>query len=358
MSAAVWDDKALLEPISAEQPCGQNLDEAPVLPGTQTAVLSELDGLRLFGQARSPEAPPDPEESERESAKVRPPIEWDRIRNAALEGLKASKDLRLLAYLGTALLRTDGLASFGRTITIASQWLETYWPQVYPLLDEGDAMARRNALNCFADPMAVVDRVWRLPLVTSRQHGRFSLRDIDIASGAVSPGAAEARPDERAIQEAFQEIPTEELIALEQSVVATVAALNSMDSRLRGEGGPDVAPDFGPLATQLAKLNRLYKEQLASRADAVPGGADEAGAAGRGVPAGFAGGAIRSRQDAIKALDSVAEFFRRNEPSSPIPLFVERAKRLVSKDFLEVLADIVPDAVLTARSAGGLKPEE
>lgn len=356
--SAVLDDKALLEPISAEHPCGQNLDEAPVLPGAQTAVLSDLDGLRLFGQARSPEAPPDPEESERESAKVRAPIEWDRIRNAALEGLKGSKDLRLLAYLGTALLRTDGLPAFGRTITIASQWLETYWAQVYPLLDEGDAMARRNALNCFADPMAVVDRVWRLPLVASRQHGRFSLRDIDIATGAVPAGATEAKPDERAIQEAFKELPTEELMALEQSVVAAVAALNSIDSRLRGEGGPDVAPDFAPLSTQFAKLNRLFKEQLASRADAAPADVGAAGEAGGASPAGFAGGAIRSRQDAIKALDSVADFFRRNEPSSPIPLFVERAKRLVSKDFLEVLADIVPDAVITARSAGGLKPEE
>ena len=56
-------------------------------------------------------------------------------------------------------------------------------------------------------------------------------------------------------------------------------------------------------------------------------------------------GAIASRQDAIRALDAVAEFFRRNEPSSPVPLFVDRAKRLVSKNFLEVLADIAPDAV-------------
>jgi hypothetical protein len=39
-------------------------------------------------------------------------------------------------------------------------------------------------------------------------------------------------------------------------------------------------------------------------------------------------------------------------------LFVERAKRLVAKDFLEVLADIAPDALVVARSAGGLKPEE
>jgi hypothetical protein len=39
-------------------------------------------------------------------------------------------------------------------------------------------------------------------------------------------------------------------------------------------------------------------------------------------------------------------------------LFVERAKRLVSKDFLEVLADIAPEALVVARSAGGLKADQ
>jgi len=68
--------------------------------------------------------------------------------------------------------------------------------------------------------------------------------------------------------------------------------------------------------------------------------------------------APESRQDAIRALDAAAEFFRRNEPSSPIPMFLERAKRLVSKDFLEVLADIAPDAVAQARVAGGLRDGE
>jgi type VI secretion system protein ImpA len=67
--------------------------------------------------------------------------------------------------------------------------------------------------------------------------------------------------------------------------------------------------------------------------------------------------AINSRQDAIRALDAVANYFRTNEPSSPIPLFIERAKRLVAKEFLEVLADIAPDAVSQARSAGGLRDD-
>jgi hypothetical protein len=36
-------------------------------------------------------------------------------------------------------------------------------------------------------------------------------------------------------------------------------------------------------------------------------------------------------------------------------LFIERAKRLVAKDFLEVLADIVPDAMDQAKAASGIR---
>jgi len=344
--SARWDAESLLQPLSGEQPCGQNLDD--------TGGLVAFDALRLFGQPRSPEAPPDTDDADKEAAKAKPPIEWPRVQSDALEALGKSKDLRLLAYLGTAALRTEGLPSFASVLTTASRWLDTYWAQVYPLLDE-DAIARRNALNCLADPMAVVDRVWRLPLVASRQHGRYGLRDIEIARGQVAPGPLEAKPDEAAIRAAFGEMPTEELTALDRSVADALAALNSIDARMRSEGGPDVAPDFAPLSTQFAKLNRFLREQVESRngagAGAVAGG-DGAGAAS------FAVGGIASRQDAIRALDAVAEYFRRNEPSSPIPLFVDRAKRLVAKNFLEVLADIAPDALSVARSAGGLKDEQ
>jgi len=343
---AQLDIQALLAPISDAQPCGLNLDDTP--------ILATFDSLRLFGQAKSPEAPPDAEEGEKEKEKVKPPPEWDRIRADAVEALAKSKDLRVLAYLGTAALRTDGLLAFAQVLTTASNWIETYWGQVYPLIDE-DAVARRSALSCLADPMAVVDRVWRLPLVVSRQHGRFSLRDIDIAGGVVPPGAMEARPDEAAIRAAFAEMPDDELTALDKGVTAAIAALNSIDARMRSEGGPEVAPEFGQLSAQFAKLNRIFSEQLALRSAATGGGATIPGGAGA---VAFAGGAINSRQEAVRALDAVAEFFRRNEPSSPIPLFVERAKRLVAKDFLEVLADIAPEALAQARAAGGVPQPE
>jgi type VI secretion system protein ImpA len=50
-------------------------------------------------------------------------------------------------------------------------------------------------------------------------------------------------------------------------------------------------------------------------------------------------------------------FFRKNEPSSPVPLLLDRAKRLVSKSFLEVLEDIAPDTLTEVKKIGGIKSD-
>jgi type VI secretion system protein ImpA len=338
--SAGWNGQALLQPVTDDQPCGENLEDTP--------SLASLEALRLFGQSRSPDAPPEPDES-------RKPVEWGEIRAGALEALARSHDLRLLTYLGTALLRTDGLPAFFETLTIASRWLESYWDQVYPLIDE-DAMARRNALNCFADPMAVIDRLRRTPLVDSRQHGRFSLRDIDIATGQTPPGATDVKPEEGQIDAAFLEMPIEQLAGLQQGAAGAKAALDSMEARMRREGGTEVAPSFDHLSAQLVKLNRVLLAQLALRPSTQTADSSEpAEAAGSGAVAVAGVWGVKSHLDAVRALDAVTEFFRRNEPSSPVPLFLERAKRLVAKDFFEVLADIAPEALDAARAAGGLK---
>jgi type VI secretion system protein ImpA len=325
---ARWEDQGLLQPISEEQPCGENLEDTP--------LLASFDTFRVFGQRIALEPPP----------------MWTDVRSNALEALRKSKDIRLLAYLGTAALRTDGLPAFAETLTVASQWLERYWVEAYPLVDE-DAILRRNALNCFADPIAVIDALRRAPLVVSRQHGKFSLRDIEIAAGQITPSDGDARPDDAQVNAAFAELPLADLQSLDQSVSGGLDALKRIGSAM-GAAGPEAMPDFDPLAMQLTRLSRVLRAQLAVRGVTVVGDMPS------GEPSEMAGpvGAIRSREDAIRALDAVAEFFRRHEPSSPIPLFLDRAKRLVSKSFLEVLADVAPDALPRARAAGGLPQGE
>ena len=67
---------------------------------------------------------------------------------------------------------------------------------------------------------------------------------------------------------------------------------------------------------------------------------------------------VNSRQDAIRALEAISAWFRAHEPSSPVPLLLDRAKRLVSKSFMEVLADIAPDGVVQAKLIGGIQNDE
>jgi type VI secretion system protein ImpA len=342
--SARWESQQLLQPITEEHPCGENLED--------TELLSSFDAFRLFGQPRPLDAPA--EANEKRIPKPAASPEWIEIRDKALEALAKSKDLRLLATLGTALLRTDGVPAFSETLNVASRWLDMHWSQTYPLVDE-DAILRRNALNCFADPMAVVDGLRRVPLVSSRQHGTFTLRDVDIATHQLSPGDGDAQVDENQVNAAFGSMPLAELSQLHESVVSAVASLQKIDASMRDAAGSEATPSFDALAAQLARMGQVLRAQLAAHPDSVAAsGVDAASGSGEGVSAG---GVVKSRQDAIRALDAVADFFKRTEPSSPIPLFLARAKRLVSKDFLEVLADIAPEAVAQARAAGGLKQE-
>jgi type VI secretion system protein ImpA len=336
-----WQAPDLLRPITPEEPCGDSLEN--------TQLLASFDAFRLFGQAKALDAPADKQGNWVENwiPKPRESPEWPQIRDAALAALARSKDLRLLAYLGTALLRTDGVAAFSETLTIASEWLETYWKQIYPRVDE-DVIRRRSALNCFADPMAIVAELRKVPLVSSRQHGTFSLGDVD-------PPVEEDR-----VNAAFASMPLDELTQLHQSVVSAVASLKRIEAKTLEGGSSEAAPTFDPLTALLGRMSHALRGQLALRPGSV-GAAAPGLADGAGDPASGAvslSGSVKSRQDAVRALDAVADFFRRTEPSSPIPLFLERAKRLVSKDFLEVLADIAPEAVAQARAAGGLKPGE
>jgi type VI secretion system protein ImpA len=63
--------------------------------------------------------------------------------------------------------------------------------------------------------------------------------------------------------------------------------------------------------------------------------------------------AINNRNDVIRALDLICDYYRLQEPSSPIPLLLRRAKLLVKKDFLEILQELAPDGLAQAQTLRG-----
>ena len=75
--SARWGGDDLLEPIAAEEPCGENLEDTP--------LLASFDTFRLFGHDRMPDARPDP--GDNDGKRLLPPPEWGEIKSRSLEAL-------------------------------------------------------------------------------------------------------------------------------------------------------------------------------------------------------------------------------------------------------------------------------
>jgi len=56
-------------------------------------------------------------------------------------------------------------------------------------------------------------------------------------------------------------------------------------------------------------------------------------------------GTIQSPEDVLRAIDKICEYYERAEPSSPVPLLMKRARKLVRKSFLEIIQDLNPDGM-------------
>jgi type VI secretion system protein ImpA len=59
---------------------------------------------------------------------------------------------------------------------------------------------------------------------------------------------------------------------------------------------------------------------------------------------------VGSRPEALALLDQVRAYYRATEPTSPVPLLIERARALAEQDFMSLLKDVLPE--------GGLKSTE
>jgi type VI secretion system protein ImpA len=56
-------------------------------------------------------------------------------------------------------------------------------------------------------------------------------------------------------------------------------------------------------------------------------------------------------------IDRICAYYERYEPSSPVPLLLQRARRLVDKNFMEILQDLAPEGMSQARQVGGIENE-
>lgn len=339
------DIASLLLPISEDAPCGDNLEYDPAFGELERAAQGTPE--RVMGNLVIPAVEPD----------------WGDVRDKALALFERTKDLRVAVLLLHGALKTGGLPAFAQVLGLIRALLVDFWETVHPQLDKDDnddPTLRMNSLLVLNDRTGVIASLGRCPLVSSRAVGRVTLRDIRVASGEVAPQNDEeaSRLDSALISAAFMDGSFEELQANSTAVNEALAALKEMSAFLNDKVGSQ-APQLDALTSELDAMRRVLAEQIGRRTGTpVDAPADGAAAAAAGTPAASVPGEIRSREDVIRAIDRICDYFERNEPSSPVPLLLRRAKRLVAKDFLEILRDLTPDGVSQAELIAGLDREE
>ncbi|MEO1557184.1 MAG: type VI secretion system protein TssA, partial [Pseudomonadota bacterium] len=123
-------------------------------------------------------------------------------------------------------------------------------------------------------------------------------------------------------------------------------------------------PDLDPLIKLLKKAGGKIAGALGEPAGDM--GGEDAGDADAAVPGGVVAqpvsgggtGAINTPTDVQNALDRIISYYERAEPSSPVPLLLERAKKLVGADFMTIVRDMAYDSVDRVNMIGGISDDE
>jgi type VI secretion system protein ImpA len=216
--------------------------------------------------------------------------------------------------------------------------------------------------------MRFSERLREVALCNSSRLGRYSLRDIAVATGQQQPADPDApKLDPAVIDAAFAETNPDDLAALAAAAEEAGRHTAALNEYLAAQVGTERSPNLHGFQSALAEVNAQLTRHLGRRAGAAED-ADTAQSAGLAnangngsSPHGAAQrltGEIRSNQDVLAALEKICRYYEHNEKSSPVPLFVECAKRLVFKSFLDIYDTLSPDAVqqLRAISAAGEQP--
>ncbi|MGB5833727.1 MAG: type VI secretion system protein TssA [Thiohalocapsa sp.] len=333
----IIDVDALLEPVSADKPAGNDLEYDPAF--LELVRLVEGTPERVMGDTTiAPEEP-----------------DWQRLQSNSADMLSRSKDLRIALILLRAMTRTESIPGFQAGVQVIRGMIDRYWDDLYPSLDssdDNDPTERVSILASLIDPIIILTPVRDAPLVRSRVFGNLSYRDIELSEGKAKPAAGTTPVDSASVNAAFAACDIDELTLWTNAATSAIQEVRALSASLSARISAVAAPNFDALlgllspieATLRARLDERRPPDPASQAQqlssAAPGTGDMPTSASNVNPT-----VINSRDDVVRVLDALCDYYRRHEPSSPVPLLLNRARRLSTMDFLGIMTDLVPEAM-------------
>jgi type VI secretion system protein ImpA len=359
--STVTDLEKLLKPISDESPVGEDL---------RYVLFDPKKGIYWHDRLR---------EAHRENLYETVPKlpDWLAVIELSTRALNTlTKDLQIASWLSDALVKHNGhdrLEGLRDSLKLMRGLIEDYWDEVFPEIDlesdDGQFKSRANIIVAFDNRLSVAIKT--IPLTNSSSGLKYTFMDYEDARSFDVPdkdaldsfGSSEIERFNSLKEEAEQEgkITSEEwrkavngtqyqffkgrLELLQQCNEELTALGEAIDLRFEREA-PGVKELQRSLEDMTSLIKKLEKEKRPPELDAADEATSEAGAAnGKAVFAGLpaVAGSIQSRQEALRRLAEIAEYFRQTEPHSPVSYLVQRAIKWGNMPLDVWLEDVVKE---------------
>lgn len=335
----------LLQPVSDDSPCGERQHNS--------ALFFEMLKARGGGETQS-------FSGDGKGAGEKGDSDWKLVKRNASELLKSCHDLEIAVQLTISLLHTNGFSGLASGLLLIRQLTEQYWDCVHPELDidypdqpDEQAVERVNILSELgAMPFKLVVR--KHPVIEHNILGKFSLNDMQAAH---SDKPQEGAPKPEHIDGAFLEIGEDAIKEIKESVNISIVEAETIENFFKEKTGPASYPDLSGLYTTLKEINLILADKVQDD-EPEEVGIEEGSVTSTGSQQNtpkFNAGEINNRDDVIKAIDKICEYYQKHEPGSPIPLLLKRVKELTNKNFIEVLENLAPDGIGQANNIFGIK---
>ena len=287
------------------------------------------------------------------------PPDWRAVLGHTQSLFERTRDLRVAAYWTRARMRLEGVATLPEGLRLMHELLSRYWDELHPLPEDGDAYARVNALNEMSSLAGMLGDLRDSLVLSDRSVGELRGRDVEVALGALEPRSGDTAFSRSSVEQMLRDVAQSnpELRDFPAQALAKVAELQSL---MRERVGYASAPDFQPLVTTLTGIRDVMPsaEGAASEGEGGDGAGDADGDAPRRGGGRSLSGSIESRNDALRAIDMVCEYLERTEPTNPAQLLLRRARKLVNKNFVELVRELAPESLNEVARVMGLSAEE
>ncbi len=284
-----------------------------------------------------------------------PDVNWAEVLTEINEQIGKTRDIWLAVYMMRAGAQAGRLDVITDGAELLAGYVELFWDSVHPQLEELGLTGRITPCGSLARISEFLGPLRRTILVAHPRLGSYSGADFERfeqngdseSDYGMFQVAMRGDPDKN-----VQAIPQEDVVAAVENLDRIKAALKRTDAAFAAQADGD-GPNFQATYEALDQIRRAVAPYAGLEAGEADGGAGDDGESWD-APSGSSGGGsvsgrVESREDVIRVLDAIADYYRRKEPSSPVPVVLRRARQWVTLDFLDILEDIAPAGIDDAK---------